>query len=51
MQTVQEVIVYMELELADAYEQYDATKGKDAQAALYHMVKISIITNLLDAIK
>jgi hypothetical protein len=51
MQTVEEIIVYMELELAEAYELYDQTKGKDAQMALYHMIRVTTITHLLEAIK
>jgi hypothetical protein len=51
MKTVEEVIVYLELEVADAYEQHDLAKGKDAQAALYHMIKATIILDLLEAIK
>lgn len=48
MKTVEEVIVYLELELADAYEQHDQATGQDR---LYHMIKASIILNLLEAIK
>ena len=51
MKTVEEVIVYLELELADAYEQYDAIKGKDVRAAQYQMTKIGVILDLLEAIK
>lgn len=51
MQTVEEIIVYLELELADAYEQYDVIKGKDQHAARYHMTKISVILDLLEVIK
>lgn len=51
MQTVEEIIVYMELELTEAYELYDQTKGKDVRAAQYHMTKICVILDLLEAIK
>lgn len=51
MKTVEEIITYMEAELAEAYEQYDAIKGKDARAAMYQMNKISVILNLLEEIK
>ena len=51
MQTIEEVILYLQLELADAYEMYDQTKGKDPQSALYHMTKASVILHLLEAIK
>ena len=51
MQTVDEVRVYLELELAEAYAQYDAIKGKDARAALFNMTKIGVILDILEAIK
>ena len=51
MQTVEEVIVFLELELAEAYEQYDTIKGKDVRAAQYQMTKIGVILDLLEAIK
>ena len=51
MQTVEEVLVYLELELAEAYEMHDECKGKDAQAALYHLIRATVILNLLEAIK
>ena len=51
MKTAEEIIVYMEAELAESYEQYDAVKGKDARAALYQMTKIGVILELLEEIK
>ena len=51
MQTVEEVILYLQLELADAYEMYDEAKGKDAQLALHHMVRAIVILVLLEAIR
>lgn len=51
MHTKEEILVYLELELADAYEQYDSIKGKDARAAQYHMTKIGVLLELLEAIK
>ncbi len=51
MKTSEEIISLLEAELAEAYEQYDAIKGKDARAAQYHMTKISVILNLLEEIK
>lgn len=51
MKTAEQIIAYMEAELAEVYEQYDAIKGKDVRAAQYHMTKISVILNLLEEIK
>lgn len=51
MKTLEEVIVYLELELADAYEQYDTSKEKDQYAARYQLAKIRVILDLLEAIK
>jgi hypothetical protein len=48
MQTVEEVIVYLELELADAYEQHDLAQGQDR---LYHLIRATVILDLLEAIK
>lgn len=50
MQTVDEVRVYLELELAEAYELHDQAKGKDAQKALFYMIKATIITHILEEI-
>ena len=51
MKTAEEIIAYLELELADAYEQHDLTKGKEAREALYHLIRATTILNLLEAIK
>lgn len=51
MKTAEEIIFYIESELAEAYELYDTVKGKDAHAALCHMIKIGVILELLDEIK
>lgn len=51
MKTASEIIALLEVELAEAYEQYDAIKGKDARAAQYNMTKIGVILELLDEIK
>lgn len=51
MKTAEEIIAYLEAELAEAYEQYDAIKGKDVRATQYQMTKISVILNLLEEIK
>ena len=51
MKTVEEVIAYMESELAEAYELHDQAKGKDAQEAFVNLLKATIITHLLEEIK
>lgn len=50
MQTVDEVRVYLKSELAEAYELHDQAKGKDAQKALFYMIKATIITHILEEI-
>lgn len=51
MKTAEEIIAYLEAELAESYEQYDAIKGKDARAALYQMTKIGVVLDILEEIK
>lgn len=51
MKTAAEIIAYMEAELAEAYELHDQAKGKDAQAALYQLIRATTILNLLEEIK
>lgn len=51
MKTVEEIITYMESELAEAYELHEAAKGKDAQEALFYILKATFITHLLEEIK
>lgn len=48
METVEEIITYLEGELAEAYELYDQTKGKEA---FFYMIKATIITHILEEIK
>lgn len=50
MKTAEEIIALLEAELAEAYEMYDQVKGKDAQEAMYHLIKAITITNILEAI-
>lgn len=47
----QQIIAYLELELADAYEQHDIAKGVDKQQALIHLIRATTILNILEAIK
>ena len=51
MKTVEEVIEYLEAELAEAYEMHDTAKGKDAAQSFASLVKLTIIEQLLDGIK
>ena len=51
MKTAEEIIALLESELAEAYELHDAAKGKDAQEALFYILKATIITHLLEEIK
>lgn len=51
MKTAEEIIEYLEGELAEAYELHDQAKGKDAQQALAYMLKAVTITHILEAIK
>lgn len=51
MKTVEEIIAYLEMELAEAYEMHDAAKGKDAAQAVAFLVKATTIGHLLEEIK
>ena len=51
MKTAEEIIAYMEAELAEAYELHDQAKGKNAQEALFYNLKAMFITHLLEEIK
>ena len=51
MKTAEEIIRFLEAELAEACELHDQAKGKDAQQALAYLLKATIITHILDEIK
>ena len=51
MKTVEEVIEYLQGELAEAYELHEQARGKDAAQALAYLVKAATIEQLLDEIK
>lgn len=51
MKTAAEIIAYIEMELAEAYEMYDLTKGKAAAEAYAHYIKAVTLQQLLDEIK
>lgn len=51
MKTAEEIIDYLEAELAEAYEMHDAAKGKDAERAFAYLMKATTILQLLEEIK
>lgn len=51
MKTAAEIIALLRAELAEAHEMHDQAQGKDAQAALYHMIRAATITHLLEEIE
>ena len=51
MKTAEEITAYLESELSEAYEMHDNAKGKDAQEALFYIIKATIITHILEEIK
>jgi hypothetical protein len=51
MKTAEKIIAYLEMELADAYEQHEEARGKDAQQALVHLIRATTILNILEAIR
>jgi len=51
MNTAEEIIAYLEAEVAEAYEMHEQAKGKDAQEALFYILKATTIENILEEIK
>lgn len=51
MKTVEEIISYLEMELAEAYEMHDQAKGRDKQEAFFYFQKAMFIIPLLEEIK
>lgn len=51
MKSVQEVITYLEAEIAEAYELHDEAKGKDAQKAFFYLLKATTLLHVLEEIK
>ena len=51
MKTAEEIISYLEMELAEAYELLDAARGKDAAKAFGYIVKATTIQHILEEIK
>lgn len=51
MKTVEEIVAYLEMELAEAQELHEAARGKNAQEALYQIIRATTITHILEEIK
>jgi len=51
MKTAEQIISYIEEEVAEVYALYDARKGKQAVEAYAYLLKVTTIEQLLDAIK
>jgi hypothetical protein len=51
VKTTEEIIEYLEMELAEAYELHDQAKGKDASQAFAYLLKATTILQLLEEIK
>lgn len=51
MKTAEEIIAYLEMELAEAYELHDEARGKDAAKAFGYIVKATTIQHILEEIK
>jgi hypothetical protein len=51
MKTAEEIVEYLEKELAEASKMYNQAKGNNAYEALCQLVKESILTQLLEEIK
>ncbi len=51
MKTVEDIIAFLQAELAEAYELHDQAKGKDAQEALFHIIRATVITHILEEIE
>ena len=51
MKTAEEIIAYLEQELAEAYELHEQARGKDAARAFAFLMKATTIEHLLEEIK
>ncbi len=51
MKTAEEIVAYLEAELAEATEMHEQAKGNNAQEALFYLIKKNTITHLLEEIK
>ena len=51
MKTAEEIVAYLEAELAEATEAHKQAKGKNAQEALFYLTRSNTIMHLLEEIK
>jgi hypothetical protein len=51
MKTAEEIVAYLEAELAEASEMQKKAKGNNAQEAVFYLIKANTITGLLEEIK
>lgn len=49
MKTAEEIIAYLEMEMAEAYDAHDM--AQDKQERLFHLIKASTIEYLLEEIR
>lgn len=49
MKTIEDVIAYLEMELAEAHEAHDT--AQDKQERLFHLIKATTIKSILEEIK
>lgn len=51
MKSAEEIIAYLETELEEAQTIYDLLKAEDKQRAMFHLIKMATITEMLEEIK
>ena len=49
MKTAEEILLYLEMELAEAHEAHD--QAQDKQERLFHLIKVATIESILEEIK
>ena len=50
MKTVEQIISYIEAEIAEAHELHDQARGKDAAQAFAYLLKATTLAQLLEEI-
>ena len=51
MKTAEEIVSYLEVEVEEAKLVYDLLKTEDKQQAMFHLIKMATITEILEEIK
>lgn len=51
MRTTEEVVAYLEVELAEATKMHEQAKGNNAQEAVFYLIRLNTIMHLLENIK